>query len=83
MGQTNLQPFFNDDDRALRRGPGLRPEDARPEVGVQDERHHVGGVLTHGAGDVLFSGGKEGYFLALEARTGALGCGAPPWGPGE
>ena len=30
-----------------------------------------GGVLTT-AGDVLFSGGKEGYFFALDARTGAL-----------
>ena len=30
-----------------------------------------GGVLTT-AGDVVFSGGKEGYFFALDARTGAL-----------
>ena len=30
-----------------------------------------GGVLTT-AGDVLFSGGKEGYFFALDARTGNL-----------
>jgi alcohol dehydrogenase (cytochrome c) len=30
-----------------------------------------GGVLTT-AGDVLFSGGKEGYFFALDARTGTL-----------
>lgn len=30
-----------------------------------------GGVLTT-AGDVVFSGGKEGYFFALDARTGDL-----------
>jgi alcohol dehydrogenase (cytochrome c) len=29
------------------------------------------GVLTT-AGDIAFSGGKEGYFVALDARTGAL-----------
>jgi alcohol dehydrogenase (cytochrome c) len=30
-----------------------------------------GGVLTT-ASDLVFSGGKEGYFLALHARTGEL-----------
>ena len=30
-----------------------------------------GGVLTT-ASDLVFSGGKEGYFFALDARTGAL-----------
>ena len=29
------------------------------------------GVLTT-ASDLVFSGGKEGYFFALDARTGAL-----------
>jgi glucose dehydrogenase len=29
------------------------------------------GILTT-ASDVLFGGGREGYFLALDARTGAL-----------
>ena len=37
------------------------------------------GVLTT-ASDVLFSGGKEGYFLALDARTGALLWRAEPGG---
>ena len=31
----------------------------------------VGGILTT-AGDVLFTGTRDGYFLALNARTGAL-----------
>jgi alcohol dehydrogenase (cytochrome c) len=30
-----------------------------------------GGNLTT-ASDLLFTGGREGYFLALDARTGAL-----------
>ena len=30
-----------------------------------------GGTLAT-AGDVVFSGGREGYFLALDAKTGAL-----------
>ena len=29
------------------------------------------GILTT-ASDVLFTGGREGYFMALDARTGAL-----------
>ena len=31
----------------------------------------IGGILTT-ASDLLFSGGREGYFLALDARTGKL-----------
>ena len=31
-----------------------------------------GGVLTHRAATCVFSGGKEGYFFALDARTGEL-----------
>ena len=30
-----------------------------------------GGVLST-AGDLVFGGGREGYFLALDARTGEL-----------
>ena len=32
---------------------------------------NVSGILTT-ASDLLFSGGREGYFQALDARTGAL-----------
>ena len=32
---------------------------------------NVSGILTT-ASDLLFSGGKEGYFFALDARTGQL-----------
>jgi glucose dehydrogenase len=32
---------------------------------------NVSGILTT-ASDVLFSGGREGYFQALDARSGAL-----------
>ena len=31
----------------------------------------MSGILTT-AGDVLFTGGREGYFQALDARTGSL-----------
>jgi len=39
--------------------------------GVQDERGHDAGILTT-ASDLLFSGGCEGYFFALDARNGNL-----------
>ena len=42
------------------------------EVGIQDERHHVGRRAHDGVATSLFSGGKEGYFFALDARTGEL-----------
>ena len=40
-------------------------------MGVQDERHH-GGRRPTTASDLAFGGGKEGYFFAIDARTGAL-----------
>ncbi len=33
---------------------------------------NVSGILTTARPDLLFSGGREGYFQALDARTGAL-----------
>jgi alcohol dehydrogenase (cytochrome c) len=39
-----------------------------------------GGILTT-ASDLLFTGGREGYFYALDARTGALLWKAPVGGP--
>ena len=40
-------------------------------MGFQDGRLHESGVLTT-ASDLLFSGGREGNFFALDARTGEL-----------
>ena len=49
----------------------IDPQDRRAEVGIQDDRRHRAGILTT-ASDLLFTGGREGYFFALDARTGAL-----------
>jgi outer membrane protein assembly factor BamB len=47
-----------------------------PQTGAQRwtfDMHDItsSGILTT-AGDVLFTGGREGYFYALDARTGAI-----------
>ena len=38
---------------------------------VPDDRRDRRGILTTAA-DLVFTGGREGYFQALDARTGAL-----------
>ena len=52
-----------------RRGDRARPRDRASEVEVQDDRRHRRGILTTGS-DLLFTGGREGYFQALDARDG-------------
>src|SRR5262249_23520474 len=47
-----------------------------PATGREKWKFHMtdvtdSGILTTGS-DLLFSGGREGYFQALDARTGAL-----------
>ncbi len=71
MGQTNLLPFFNNDDEAYGVIRAYDPQtlDAKWEYRMADITW--GGVLST-AGDVVFGGGKEGYFVALDARTGEL-----------
>jgi alcohol dehydrogenase (cytochrome c) len=71
MGQVNLQQFFNNDEEAYGVVRAYDPNtlDAKWEYRMRDITW--GGVLTT-ASDVLFSGGKEGYFFALDARTGEL-----------
>ena len=39
-------------------------------MGVQDDRVTDAGILTT-ASDLLFAGGREGYFYALDAETGS------------
>jgi alcohol dehydrogenase (cytochrome c) len=70
MGQTNLLPFFNNDDEAYGVIRAYDPEtlDAKWEYRMADITW--GGVLST-AGDLVFGGGKEGYFVALDARSGA------------
>ena len=69
MGQTNLLPFFNDDHEAYGVIRAYDPQtlEAKWEYRMADITW--GGVLST-AGDLVFGGGKEGYFVALDARTG-------------
>jgi alcohol dehydrogenase (cytochrome c) len=71
MGQVSLQPNFNKDDEPYGAVRAYDPAtlEAKWEFKMSDVTW--AGVLTT-ATDVLFSGGKEGYFFALDARTGQL-----------
>jgi len=71
MGQVNLEPFFNNDEEAYGVIRAYDPDtlDAKWEYRMADITW--AGVLTT-AGDLVFGGGREGYFLALDARTGEL-----------
>jgi alcohol dehydrogenase (cytochrome c) len=71
MGQTNLVPFFNNDQEAYGVVRGYDPVtlDAKWEFKMTDITW--GGVLAT-ASDLVFSGGREGYFMALDGRNGNL-----------
>jgi alcohol dehydrogenase (cytochrome c) len=71
MGTTNLQPFFNTDDETygVVRAYDVKTLDPKWEFKMSDITW--GGVLST-ATDLVFSGGREGYFLALDGRTGGL-----------
>jgi alcohol dehydrogenase (cytochrome c) len=71
MGQQNLQNFYNKDGEAYGVIRAYDPATLDPKWEFTLSDITWAGVLTTAA-DVLFSGGKEGYFLALDARTGAL-----------
>jgi alcohol dehydrogenase (cytochrome c) len=69
MGQTNLFPFFNDDKEAYGVIRAYDPQTLQAKWEYKMADITWGGVLST-AGDVVFGGGKEGYFVALDARTG-------------
>jgi alcohol dehydrogenase (cytochrome c) len=71
MGQTNLLPFFNNDEEAYGVIRAYDPNTLEPKWEYRMADITWGGVLST-AGDVVFGGGKEGYFVALDARSGAL-----------
>jgi alcohol dehydrogenase (cytochrome c) len=71
MGQVNLQQFFNNEDEAYGVVRAYDPNTLDPKWEYRMNDITWGGVLTT-ASDVLFSGGREGYFFALDARTGEL-----------
>jgi alcohol dehydrogenase (cytochrome c) len=71
MGQTNLVPFFNTSSEAHGVVRAFDPKtlDMKWEFTMTDITW--GGVLST-ATDLVFSGGRDGYFFALDGRTGAL-----------
>jgi alcohol dehydrogenase (cytochrome c) len=71
MGQVNLEPFFNDEDEAYGVIRAYDPHTLDPKWEHRMADITWAGVLST-AGDVVFGGGREGYFLALDARTGEL-----------
>jgi len=71
MGQVNLEPFFNDYDEAYGVIRAYDPATLEPKWEHRMADITWAGVLST-AGDLVFGGGREGYFLALDARTGEL-----------
>jgi alcohol dehydrogenase (cytochrome c) len=71
MGQAMLTPNFKKEEEGYGAVRAFDPRtlDQKWEFKMNDITW--AGVLTT-ASDLLFSGGKEGYFLALDARTGNL-----------
>jgi alcohol dehydrogenase (cytochrome c) len=71
MGQTNLVPFYNNDKETYGVVRAYDPKTLEPKWEHRMTDITWGGVLAT-ASDLVFSGGREGYFLALDARTGNL-----------
>jgi alcohol dehydrogenase (cytochrome c) len=71
MGQVNLEPFFNNDEEAYGVIRAYDPSTLEPKWEHRMADITWAGVLST-AGDLVFGGGREGYFLALDARTGEL-----------
>jgi alcohol dehydrogenase (cytochrome c) len=73
MGATNLVPFYNDPAGGETYGVvrAYDPQTLDPKWEFKLGDITWGGTMVT-AGDVVFSGGRDGYFLALDARTGAL-----------
>jgi alcohol dehydrogenase (cytochrome c) len=71
MGQTGLVPFYNSPDEAHGVVRAFRPQtlDMVWEFRMTDITW--GGVMST-ASDLVFSGGRDGYFFALDGRTGEL-----------
>ncbi len=71
MGQTNLVPFYNNDTEAYGVVRAYDPRTLDPKWEFRMTDITWGGVMAT-ASDLVFSGGREGYFMALDARTGSL-----------
>lgn len=71
MGSVALEPLFNNDDEAYGVIRAYDPDTLDPAWEFRMGDITWGGVLST-AGGVVFGGGKEGYFLALDAKSGEL-----------
>jgi alcohol dehydrogenase (cytochrome c) len=71
MGQINLVPFFNNEDEAYGVVRGYDPHTLDPRWEFRMSDITWAGVLST-ATDLVFSGGREGYFFALDGRSGEL-----------
>ena len=71
MGQTNLSQNYNFEAESHGSIRAFDPKTLEKKWEFNMADITWAGVLTT-ATDVLFSGGKEGYFFALDARTGEL-----------
>jgi alcohol dehydrogenase (cytochrome c) len=71
MGQVNLEPFFNNDKEAYGVIRAYDPDTLEPAWEHRMTDITWGGVLST-AGDLVFGGGREGYLLGLDARSGEL-----------
>jgi alcohol dehydrogenase (cytochrome c) len=71
MGQATLTPNYKKEEEGFGFVRALDPQGLAKKWEFKMNDITWGGVLTT-ASDVLFSGGKEGYFFALDARSGDL-----------
>jgi alcohol dehydrogenase (cytochrome c) len=71
MGQTTLVPFYNNESETYGVVRGYDPQTLEPKWEHRMTDITWGGVLAT-ASDLVFSGGREGYFLALDGRSGSL-----------
>jgi alcohol dehydrogenase (cytochrome c) len=79
MGQTNLVPFFNDDTEPFGVVRAFDPATLEKKWEFKMSDITWGGTMVT-ASDLVFSGGRDGYFLALDGKTGALLWKAPVGG---
>jgi alcohol dehydrogenase (cytochrome c) len=71
MGDATLEPFFNNEDEARGVIRAYDPLTLKPVWEYVLGNITWGGTLST-AGNVVFGGGKDGHFVALDARSGRL-----------
>lgn len=71
MGAVNLQPDFKTEDEGYGAVSAFDPQTGERKWEFKMTDITWAGVLTTDS-DLLFSGGREGYFFALDDRTGKL-----------